>query len=203
MKGILRQTMTIAAAALTVAFATGCGDDDDDPSGPASGTYTAKVTGDVQADLSGEAAFGQDTDPEFGTVFAIALGTDEEDEEGAVVFARRSTNRPATGNYQLADLSSITGNPPADQFFVFYVSGNDEDLSAFLVGTGGRLQITASSEQRVAGTFEFDATGFSAEDPENELEVSVTGAFNARAATAASARVTSAALSRALRAAGR
>ena len=147
----------------TVAF-TGCGRDGDDrgfgPDNP--GSFTANVTGDVTANLSGIAAFAVFDD---GTteVFEVALmagtfanGTD------AITFVREGSRRAGNGTYSI-------GVAAGNMRGTLHVLAT----SATFTFTSGSVTITSSRENGVSGHFTVGG-----EDTSGNT-ISITGSFSA------------------------
>lgn len=164
----MKRFLTAAVAAFAVAA---CGDSATEPN-QESFTYDLTVTGGLEAELSGPAFFGADTDEENNEVFSILMGSDTS--SYIVMLAREGTTRPAVGTYEIAD-AEATG----EQWAAMVFASEGEELIDIFVSEGGELTITESSTQRLRGSLEFTATGFlgAAAEP---VEITVSGTFSAR-----------------------
>ena len=155
-------SLLLMVAPLMVA---GCGDDDDPP-GPGNGSFSATVTGDISATISGQALSGFATgENAFGMTFVTSDG------RYGVVFVRTGA-RPGNGTYtvgdQAGDFAVIVTFDPTPQN-----ATNDDDM--LFAATSGQITITNSSGTGVTGTFSFDAEDFT-----GASTISVTGSFQSR-----------------------
>lgn len=163
---------------------TGLGPDDDD----VGGSFSATISGDVNADISGFAVQGQTTvDPDTGDqgwAAFLGRGEDQGDAADAVFFVRLGA-RPAQGTYALEDIADGTGVETGEfaGFVALGLGSQTVQFSGFSLS--GTLTITSSSPDRVAGTFDFQASGFDpTQNPPAEQVVSVSGTFDAVSETA-------------------
>jgi len=173
-------------ALATVVVLAACGGDDKDTTGPGNGggarTFSAAVSGDVQASIKGEALFGQASDPEYGDVFGLEMSETGQG-EGFIQVVRLGGQVPGPGTYAIAD--AIDGTPRDGDFVAMAFDSDDGEPTAIFVATGGTLKVTSSSGSAFKGTFTFDAQGGLFSDPENTLTIKVSGAFHASPATQA------------------
>lgn len=162
----------LLALSLLILFVAACSGDSGgivDPE-PESATFEADVSGAVTASLAGRAGFGSDTHPETGeSVFGVVLA--DEDEQGAIAIVRDSDTRPDTGTYALDG---------TEGFQAIYLHTPGGEFAGGFEATSGTLTIDASSSDRLEGSFTFEATGVLAANPEEEMEISVSGQFNAK-----------------------
>lgn len=148
-------------------------------------SFSLSISGDgVNQSLDGFAYFGEAEDPETGEeAFVIFLSEEENiNQQGTYSYAiiGRSSSRPGDGPYDFADLDSDDDIPnSAFVGWVAIVSG-EQITDIYFSNSGGSLDITSSSSSRVEGSFSIDATGFSISDPEEEVDVTIEGSFDAR-----------------------
>ena len=175
-----RHLALTALAAITLAA---CGDDSSGPAVPALGN--ARITLSAEGEdttMVVDAAFGKDWD-EAGEnrVFGIAIGEAGEDASVALVMARRDTTQPGIGELEVADMTGGAAEPSDDELQVALVVSDDETLG-ILVGRSGTVRITRSTAQSLAGTIDIVVEGLvwleGSTEPV-EVEMDVTGTFNA------------------------
>jgi hypothetical protein len=170
--------MVLMAAVLAAA----CGGDGDGGTGPGNGPgngtpgFTANVTGDVQVDLGGQAAYGLVQDPEAGMAFAVEMVEDDET-GGGVIQIYRVGGTPQPGTYNLID--AVNDEPGQGDWFAVAYDTDETGVIAVFVATGGTVKITSVSNGVAKGTFDFTAVGGLFEDPETELNIHVKGKFTA------------------------
>jgi hypothetical protein len=103
----------------------------------------------------------------------ITLGAYSAD--GALVFSRWDGAQPGPGTYP------ITEEPAEDGLTALVVTGPPTRPHGVFRADRGRLTITHSSPNRLAGGFELHARGFGITDPHREdRDVSVSGSFTTR-----------------------
>jgi hypothetical protein len=172
-----RAIAPVAAAAMLLAACSGS-----DSTGPEQGgSYSAAVSGDLTATISGPAYFGSETS-NGETVFAVVLGSNTSPH--LVVLASSAATRPGVGTYDVVGLVSGEGETG---WSALHMVGQGNQLVGSFLGVSGTVTITESTAQRVRGTFEYAAEGFIGGSTENtEASISVTGEFNASPATAGS-----------------
>jgi hypothetical protein len=137
------------------------------PTGPS--WFEAHVTGTRTLTLRGEAQFGPVAGS--GGPFVVTLGA--RSPTGAVVFTDRTGARPGPGVYRL-------GEAPAEAIQALVVTGSPEWPTGAYRARRGRLTITRSTPEFVAGHFEIDAVGYEAGNPlDEERPLSVRGTFTA------------------------
>jgi hypothetical protein len=138
--------------------------------GPA--RFEARTSGAESLSLRGSAEFGAVADGVGSGRFVLTLGP--ESPTGTVVFTWPDGKRPETGVYELSDVDSasvralvVTGSPTAPR-------------GAFRARLG-TVTLTRSSKDGIQGQFVLEATGYVANDPDNEDRwLQVQGSFNAR-----------------------
>jgi hypothetical protein len=178
----MRSMRWIALAAAAVLAA--CGGDDKDATGPGNGggatTFSADVSGDLQASLKGAALFGQATDPEYGDVFGLEM-SETGAGEGFIQVVRLGGEVPSPGTYAIAD--ALNGTPADGDFVAMAFDSDNGEPTAIFVATGGTLKVTSASGSAFKGTFTFNAQGGLFSDPETTLSIKVSGSFHATPAT--------------------
>ena len=176
--------LSFLTLALTLTSLAACGDDKDPIAGPApSKTYSASVTGDLSKSLTGPAAFGADTVDGGEAVFAVTLG--DPDSDDVLVLVRSGSARPGAGTYPLS--GPLDGTP--SEWSAIYIIGDGDELVGLFTAESGTLTITESSAQRLKATFQMEAVGYMAGDFETEVSITVSGSFDAGAASSASLRL--------------
>ncbi len=156
----------------------GCSDDDD-PMGPGNqGSFSISISGAISKNITGFAWFwGGTVEGESG--FVLWLSTDDDMDMGntgeSLWFAREGTARPGTGSHIIGnyDESYEEGWNP-QHFFAWY-----SDDTHYFWSNSGSMNVTTSSSNRFAGNFQFSAIGYTSNDWENEVEVTISGEFDA------------------------
>jgi hypothetical protein len=162
-------------------------DSNDDDNGEAPPQTISMSIGGSEVELN--AFFASGTDPETGEDAFLIYLTEASDLSGGTGFQSgdafgvigRSSSRPGTGTYSIADVTLENSNELLrDQFAFVYFEGIGTQNQRFVLSNGGDLEITTSSSSRVAGSFEIDGasitfgnTGFTEED------VTIEGSFDA------------------------
>lgn len=136
--------------------------------------------------LEGLSFFVSGTEPETGEqAFFIYLTDAEENPEEASIFGiiGRATDRAGTGSYTFADLDPEAGDFDEELLnsqFILILWEFADDGFAIHTSTSGQLNLTTSSSDRVAGSFELTARTLSfASGEEETLSTTITGAFDA------------------------
>jgi hypothetical protein len=139
-------------------------------------SFSAALSGDVRASISGTATFGRvNGGPAAPDVFTLNLGTDSS--QGAVLFTQHSGTGLSIGSYRISDAGQGSGDVQA----LVMLGRADRPKGVFRV-QAGTLTITSVSDKALTGLFALDATGFLASAPERENQrVHVSGSFSARA----------------------
>lgn len=167
------------AAVLALSLVAACSDDEDGDgaTGPdtSEGTFTATVSGDVDASIQGEAAWGGATDPETGDqAWVVALG---DESQNAVLVVHIGDDQPNEQSYSLADITG-TQDFEAGTAALIVVTIDSSTLS--VGSTGGSITVTSSSSDRVQGTFSITASGVLLENGmSTEVDVTISGEFDA------------------------
>lgn len=147
--------------------------------------------------LQGFSFFVSDTDPDTGDpVFAIYFtGRDSlsqtSAQQGLYGFLARKSDQPSTGEYTIADVRQINGIDTQDFAGLVYEKIDAQDPNTGLLQapfhflTGGTLELTESTDNRVSGTIDGQGVSFtldtSGQTPQySETSVQITGSFTAR-----------------------
>jgi|GEM_PF-1419213 len=152
-------------------------DPDPDP-GPED--FTATLSGDVDAELAGQAFFADVTDDETGEeVFLINLS---DNESGSNIWFGMAGNRPDAGTYQIFDIDFEDFDPdvyPDDAFIGIAFLEADETM-IYIFSNEGSITLDESTPNTVEGSFNFSATGIDIANPLVEMDIDLTGSFDAR-----------------------
>ena len=164
---------------------TACDSDTDDDGSPVElGSFVLDAVGDdFETSFSGDALFGQETDPESGeTVFVIMLTS--EGEAGANqsrLMLATDGSRPGEGSYEVLNLGE---NPDTDEIpaneWVGWLNVDVGETPMQFLSSSGTVEIDDSGSDVVSGSFDFQATGFViVGDQGQSEEVHVYGTFEA------------------------
>ena len=155
-----------------VAFLTACGGDNG--TGPGSGSFTATVSGDLNASLSGDAVFG------VGLAIGSVSGWSVWLLEGSFLadydlirIDRDSDAAPGVGTFAITG-----GGAGPDDFSAEYEHGVEEGGNTDITGytsVSGSLTVTSATADRIEGSFTFTGNG-----PSPGQTVTVQGSFSAR-----------------------
>jgi len=169
---------------LATMLAAGCGDNS--PTGPASspGEWSAKVTGDAEIEMSGQAVFNsQGFDPPTGTPGLLITLASRQPRTGLGLFLVFPGNsRPGQATYEVGQYDTSAENlfeQELDPSRVYIqVLMPDEGGTELFFSVSGRVRITNSATNALGGEFELTArtTDF---DNEGERFIEVTGDFAA------------------------
>jgi hypothetical protein len=133
---------------------TGPTDGDGNGDGNTGGTsFSATVSGDITLSFSGSAYYGDGDDGTTDGGFAVVMGLLDTQPKAWVGIGRELPGEPAVGKYPLFDsFNGETEATPADFKAAAHFSNGDaeDDVCA---ATGGEVEITSSSSDRVKGTF--------------------------------------------------
>ena len=162
-------------------------DSNDDPGDMPPETASVTVG---ESNLELNAFFAEGEDPETGEQGFVIYLTELDNLDSSSQFATSSGafmgtqgSRPSPGTYTFADLSLEDEDDDLlqNQFgFVFWEIGGEGFPSQIVVSNSGDLNITTSTSDLVAGSFEIDATAGSFKgEGFSEEEITVTGDFNA------------------------
>ena len=137
------------------------------------GVFAATVSGAVEAQPRGEAAFGMVAQPDAPATFSVTLTSPGIG--GTMVLTGRPGEWPLPGrSYRINEI----GEPQT--FQALYVAGSAERPAGVFRATTGTLEVLAAGPGRFEARFRLDARGFLASSPEDESRtVAVTGWFTA------------------------
>jgi len=140
-----------------------------------SNSFSAVLTGDVKATISGGAIFGPVAGgPTAPDVFTVRLGADSS--QGAVLFTQPNSRSLKVGSYRISDADDTEGSVQALVMF-----GSSNRPEGVYRGSTGTLTITSISRYAITGVFSLDAAGFLASSPDREDQrVSISGSFTAQ-----------------------
>ena len=138
--------------------------------------FAALVRGAMHRNHPGRVAMGAVSAPGAGGVpFTITLGADGG--TGAVVLTRVAGGPPTPGRYPVGESAALDS---AGGFRMLYLAGSATRPEGVFRGERGTLEITAGAGGRLGGRLEAEATGFLAEQPEDETRrVRVSASFGA------------------------
>lgn len=143
------------------------------------GEFEVEVTGDLAGSVTGSAVQGAGEDDEGQDIWVISM-TGADGTEGISISIFRYGTRPSPGSYVFEDVTGSDTFGPGD--WGAFITTMDDGLATFIgLSTGGTVEITSSSAEALAGTFEFDAVGFDPDPPYTEYMVNASGSFNAEA----------------------
>lgn len=158
---------------LLVLFFAGCDSNDPEDIDDIAGTFEIEISGDINQTITGvQAAFGAGTNSQTGvTGFGLTMGATNGTAAQSISLVRQN-GRPGTGNHTIANFS--LGSDPeeiANELFIgTFSTGSDVFYS-----TGGTLNITSSSENRLEGTINMTAQSILG----SMAEITVQGSFAA------------------------
>jgi hypothetical protein len=136
--------------------------------------FEATLTGEVMALARGSAEFGE-VHAQGTRYFTLSLGAHSA--QGAVILNRQGAGRPGVGIYQVRESDGASST-----FHALVITGAPAAPTGVYRVLRGTLTITESTDERLAGSFQLWAQGFTAADPEREdREVSASGSFIATA----------------------
>jgi hypothetical protein len=174
----LRRGALAAALAATALVAGGC----DEMTGLGTGDFLATITGDIQADLAGDAYWTVVEDGGRSTFMLILFHGDINDndrERYHFVSISRSGARPGVGVYSV---DNDEPNPPAfrGQYADLTEADEPEAAGPVLGATGGVFTITRIESGLMTGSFRFDASGLLLPDTGMFISGTLDGTFDAR-----------------------
>ena len=151
--------MRFGAVALLGLLAACGSDDPTDPGGALSGSYTATVTGAIDAALAGTAFFGSGTDPDTQQPAWIAYLVESEQAGFATgeAIAFFGLGAPQSRTYLLEDAAS--GEFPDGEAGGFVIVYDGTSLSGIFYSSAGSLTVTSVTSNQMNGTFSFTAEG--------------------------------------------
>jgi len=146
------------------------------------GEYVATVSGDVNADYTGEAyytVFDNGSGPVFALLFFRGDLFDNDEDEYAYVALWREGDRPGTGVYPIESAQTA---PAA--FAASYADLVDADTpeatGPVLTATEGVLTLTHFEADFLSGSFRFDGRGLYLPATDDFVSATVDGTFEAR-----------------------
>ncbi|HEY7634879.1 MAG TPA: hypothetical protein VH763_05020 [Gemmatimonadales bacterium] len=152
----------LATCTLTVVLAAGTAS----PS-----RFEAHTTGAKELTLGGSAEFGPVRGTDGAGPFVLTLGA--QSATGAVLFTAADDIQPGPGVYRLS-------TDPSRGIHALVLTGSPDRPTGVFRARGGELTITGSRGDRIEGSFQLDAIGFEAANPNDETrELSVHGTFRA------------------------
>lgn len=164
-------------------------DDDNGGAGPITidldpASFEMNIKGDYTAVVRGSAIFSEITDPDTGEAgFVVYLVSHGGDNSSLAIAA--GGGRPGSGTYQIVNVDEDVLEGDRDeleitpeQFVAWFQENPGEEMKLFFSNSGS-LTLMESNPTAVVGTFEFDADGIDAADPEAELSVEISGQFYA------------------------
>lgn len=140
-------------------------------------TFSLTVSGALLDGETGPAVFGPTLD-EGGPAFAVVMG--DQRSEHTLVLARNGFARPSVGRYAVQPLDD--GSPPDDGWSAVYIAGADELFLGLFVGSGGEIEVTRSTDERLQGRFRIVVEGSFVWDPTLPATMTLTGSFDAGSA---------------------
>ena len=170
---------SLGAALTLVAVLAACSDDPSGPRLPAAGTYRSTFTGDYTGSHSGEAVFGTDGN-EGAEYFGVLLGTDEDDIANIIIL-REGATRLEVGEHQVANTVDDSQVDEDEVEILIGIGNPGSSTVGFLDGRSGKVVVTRSAADGLAGTFSIVAEGLIERDGHTAepAEVEITGAFSA------------------------
>ena len=151
-----------------------------DQADPDAGFFSVEITGDVEWSFEGFAFFGEVTDPDTEQdLFIVVL---RDGQANATLSFIKGGEQPGTGEISIGniDVDDVEGDFvfPEDHFLATMINAAGAEFYIF-ASDGGGMNISESSVDAFAGSFQYQATGVLVTQPMNELEVNVEGTFSA------------------------
>ncbi len=135
------------------------------------GSFSGTIAGGLSKSVTGEAVFGTSAS-EGG--FALMLGNDDD----GFVFGRELAGIPATGTYQMYDLSDDEESEEMPASAIGGVFGLTIGSASHLCyTTGGSITVTTSTSTRLAGTLNVTAVCYEGTS-DSAKNITLTGQFN-------------------------
>ncbi len=152
---------------------------------PTEGSFEAEVGEPVATSLSGRAFFGTFLEPgsgREGVLIQLLTGG-----ERGISFTGRMAGIPQVGTYlikQLRDTSTLAGIR-MNEFYALYVHGGGSEFSMYFSSQSGSLTVSESSDNFIAGSFDFLAVGLRTQSSGmvDSVQVTVSGLFRAKKGT--------------------
>ncbi|HHP7239073.1 hypothetical protein [Longibacter sp.] len=141
-------------------------------------SYTLDATGDsVDASFSGSARWSSGSTDASAEAMAVSFSSDDRTDQGLLI---RGAARPSTGTYSVQSIDGTSDNLTATSDFSFYYVDGQSDTSVQYLSTGGTITITASSDDRLSGTFDVTVKRVDPLAPgDGETSATITGTFDA------------------------
>ena len=181
-------TRLALAAAVCATVACG-GDSSTGPKGVDANAFSGTVTGDYTRTLTGAAAAGHETDPDYGDIYAIVLsdGAITDTASGAVVLSHVGSG-VSQKTYDVADFEAVgqseASNPFGDKFFAMYAPSSTSGINDLFFTSGGTVTISTVSATRVKGTFDVTMKNAIVVPGTSAKSIRVRGTFDAPVGTA-------------------
>lgn len=150
--------------------------------------FFAQVEGeDFDRAFNGPARIGEFTEPELDEQGVMLQLSSENPEQGAgITIVGRKDELPVPGSYDIVafeedDDEMAFEKLERDEFYaVFEIGTLDRDrFSEFFESMKGELEVEERDGESIIGTFEFEAAGHEQENGSNELQVTISGEFEA------------------------
>ncbi len=152
---------------------------DPDPD-PGMEDFSATLSGDVDAGLAGQALFANVTDDDTGEeVFLINLSDNESDSH---IWFGTAGDRPGADTYPIVDIDFDDFDPDVypDEAFIGIAFLETEGTTIYIFSNEGSIILDESTPNTVAGSFDFSATGIDLANPLVEMDIHITGTFDAK-----------------------
>lgn len=144
------------------------------------GFFSMSVTGDLEWDFEGIAAFGEGFDEDTNQeLFILMLVTGD----GSVnlTFAKGG-DQPGAGTFDIIDIDWEDLDEdmvlPEDEFLGLLLVTLGAEMYYFF-SDGGTIEVNESTTETFAGSFNYASTGFLLTQPMEDLEIEVEGTFSA------------------------
>ncbi len=137
--------------------------------------FTAEVRGAIVRHHDGRVAMGAAGRPRGpGVAFTISLGA--EGGSGAIVLTRLGGGAPGPGRYPVGESAALDS---AGGFRVLYLAGGATRPEGVFRAESGTVEIAAEGSGELRGHLDVAATGFVADDPDDETRrVTITAGFH-------------------------
>lgn len=145
------------------------------------GDYAAMISGDIVADLTGQATFSTTLDRHRTRRWAIMMASgriNEETSDLIVLMRRGSRVLPAAGTYPIR--SEVDSVAASTDFVATFAHNRRPSRSSLFLSLDGSLTIVTSSDTLVTGRFTFDARFATSTGEPFGRDVAVSGTFRAK-----------------------